>query len=216
MGFYNRYILPCCLDRACAIGPITKQRQKIVPRATGVVVEIGIGSGLNLPHYDASRVTKIIGVDPDDHIWTRSKARRAASPIEIERIGLSGEALPLEDNITDSVVVTYSLCTIPNPVKALQEMSRVLKTGGQILFTEHGKAPDASVHKWQNRIDPLWRKIAGGCHSGRDIPQLFKKAGLQIISLEQMYIPGPRVLSYNYWGSAQTAPSGQNKSRPNN
>lgn len=205
MKFYDRYILPCCLDRACAIGPITKQRQKVVPQARGHVVEIGIGSGLNLPHYDPEKVSKITGVDPDAHIWKRSKARRAACPIEIERIGLSGENLPLDDNTADTVLVTYSLCTIPDPVKALTEMARVLKPEGQILFTEHGKAPDADVYKWQKRIDPLWRRIAGGCHSGRDIPQLFAQAGLTLTALEQMYIPGPRVLSYNYWGAAKAA-----------
>ena len=203
MGFYDRYILPCCLDRACAIGPITKQREKIVPQAKGCVVEIGIGSGLNLPHYNPQAVTKIIGVDPDDHLWKRSQNRRESCPIEIERVGLSGENLPLEDDIADTVLVTYSLCTIPDPVKALREMARVLKAGGKILFTEHGKAPDSGVHKWQNRIDPLWGKIAGGCHSGRDIPDLFTQAGLKLTSLDQMYIPGPRVLSYNYWGAAQ-------------
>ena len=203
MTFYDRYILPCCLDRACAITPITKQRQKIVPLATGTVVEIGIGSGLNLPHYNSSSVTKIIGVDPDEHIWKRSEARRAACPIKIERIGLSGENLPLDDDIADTVLVTYSLCTIAKPVRALKEMARVLKPDGQILFTEHGKAPDASVQKWQTRIDPLWSRIAGGCHSGRDIPELFLQAGLTLTSLEQMYIPGPRVLSYNYWGAAR-------------
>ena len=111
--------------------------------------------------------------------------------------------MPLEDDIADTVLVTYSLCTIPDPVKALREMARVLKAGGKILFTEHGKAPDSGVHKWQNRIDPLWGKIAGGCHSGRDIPDLFTQAELKLTSLEQMYIPGPRVLSYNYWGAAQ-------------
>ncbi len=202
MKLYDRYILPCCLDKACAIGPITKQREKVVPFARGIVVEIGIGSGLNLPHYNAQIVTKIIGVDPDEHIWKRSKARRKACPIEIERIGLSGEDLPLDSASADTVLVTYSLCTIPDPVKALREMARVLKPGGQILFTEHGKAPDASVYKWQTRIDPFWSRIAGGCHSGRDIPALFSQAGLTLTTLEQMYIPGPRVLSYNYWGAA--------------
>ena len=200
MGFYDKYILPCCLDRACAIGPVSKQREKVVPRATGVVLEIGIGSGLNIPFYNPDKVSKIIGVDPDEHIWKRSAKRRAASPLEIERIGLSGEDIPLEDNMADSVVVTYSLCTIPDPIKALGEMKRILKPGGKILFTEHGKAPDAKVHRWQNRIDPIWGKLAGGCHAGRDIPTLFRQAGLEFESLEQGYIPGPKVLSYNYWG----------------
>lgn len=203
MGFYNKHILPLCLDKACGIGPITKQRAKIVPRAVGTVLEIGIGSGQNLPHYDVSKVGNIIGVDPDDHIWKRSAGRREACSIPVERIGLSGEAVPMDDNSVDTVVVTYSLCTIPDPVKALLEMKRIVKPGGEILFCEHGKAPDAGVHIWQNRIDPMWRKIAGGCHSGRDIPALLGEAGLNTEILEQMYIPGPRVLSYNYWGVAK-------------
>jgi len=203
MGFYSKHILPRCLDKACGIGPITKQREKIVPLAEGVVLEVGIGSGQNLPHYNPNTVSKIIGVDPDEHIWKRSKKRRAACPIDIERIGLSGEQIPLEKNTADSVVVTFSLCTIPDPVKALHEMKRILKPGGKILFSEHGKAPDAKVHNWQNRIDPLWKKIAGGCHSGRDIPELFRQADLTFEDLQEMYIPGPKVLGYNYWGVAK-------------
>jgi len=203
MGFYSKHILPRCLDKACGIGPITKQREKVVPLAEGVVLEIGIGSGQNLPHYNLDKVSKVIGVDPDEHIWKRSAKRRAAVPFEVERIGLSGEDIPLEKNTADSVVVTYSLCTIPDPVKALQEMKRILKPGGKILFSEHGKAPDAKVHKWQNRIDPIWGKIAGGCHTGRDIPALFKQADMVFEDLQEMYIPGPKVLGYNYWGVAK-------------
>ena len=202
MGFYNKHILPLCLDKACGIKPITKQREKVVPLAEGVVLEIGIGSGQNLPHYNASKVTKIIGVDPDEHIWKRSEVRRNNCSIPIERIGLSGEDIPLETNQVDSVVVTYSLCTIPDPIKALFEMKRILKPGGNIYFSEHGKAPDEKVHNWQNRIDPIWKKLAGGCHSGRDIPELFRQADLKFLDLQEMYIPGPKVLGYNYWGIA--------------
>lgn len=203
MGFYQRHILPCCLDKACGVKPITKQREKIVPLAHGVVLEIGIGSGQNLPFYDPSKVTKIIGVDPDDYIWKRSAQRRADCTIPVERIGLSGEDIPMDNDSVDSVVVTYSLCTIPDPVRALCEMARIVKAGGAIYFTEHGRAPDAGVAKWQARIDPLWGKIAGGCHSGRDIPALFAAAGIALDRLEQMYIPGPKVLSYNYFGIAR-------------
>jgi len=203
MGFYNQYVLPCCLDLACGTKPIRKQREKVVPLAKGLVLEIGIGSGQNLPHYNPDNVSKIIGVDPDEHIWKRSTKRRAACPIEIERIGLSGEDIPLDDNLADTVLVTYSLCTIPDPVKALGEMKRILKPGGQILFSEHGRAPDAKVAKWQDRIDPICGKIFGACHSGRDIPEIFKQADLKIDNLEEMYIPGPKVLSYNYWGAAR-------------
>ncbi|NNE57124.1 MAG: class I SAM-dependent methyltransferase [Hellea sp.] len=202
MGFYNRFILPRCLDMACGVKPINKQREKVVPHATGVVLEIGIGSGQNLPHYNSENVSKIIGVDPDDHIWKRSAKRREVSPIEIERIGLSGEEIPLDKNFADTVVCTYTLCTIPDPVKALYEMRRILRPGGKILFCEHGMAPDGKVARWQSRIDPIWKRIAGGCHSGRNIPELLKQADLKIEKLDQMYIPGPKVLSYNYWGSA--------------
>ena len=203
MGFYAKHILPRCLDAACGIGPISKQRGKVVPHAEGIVLEIGIGSGQNLPFYNPDKVSKIIGVDPDEHIWKRSAKRRADCEIEIERIGLSGEDIPLDKNIADTVVVTYSLCTIPDAVKALREMTRILKPGGKILFTEHGKAPDEAIHKWQRRIDPLWGKIAGGCRSGRDIPELFRQADLKFETLEEMYIPGPKVLGYNYWGAAR-------------
>ena len=171
--------------------------------AKGVVLEIGIGSGLNLPHYDTEKVSKIIGVDPDDHIWKLGTTRRNECQVDIERIGLSGEKIPLEDNLVDSVVCTYTLCTIPDPVKALHEMRRILKPGGQILFTEHGKAPDEKIYNKQVKMDRWWSKIAGGCHTSRDIPGLFTEAGLNMNSLETMYLPGgPKTLGFNYWGSA--------------
>lgn len=203
MGFYHKHVLPLCLDKACGVKPIYKQREKIVPLASGRVLEIGIGSGLNLPHYDVDKVSEIIGVDPDEHIWKRSKAMRERCPIPLSRIGLSGEDIPMDDNLVDSVVVTYALCTIPDPVRALREMARILKPGGAIYFSEHGQAPDAAVQKWQGRIDPIWSKIAGGCQSGRDIPALFTAADIGFERLEQMYIPGPKVLSYNYFGIAR-------------
>jgi len=202
MGFYSRHILPFCLDKTCGIGPIEKQRAKIVPQAKGRVVEIGIGSGHNLPFYDPKQVSSVMGVEPDEFIWRRSEARREHCSFPVTRLGLSGEAIPLENKSADTVLVTYSLCTIADPVLALREMKRILKPGGQILFCEHGRAPDFGVHKWQKRIDPVWKKIAGGCHSGRDIPALLREAGLSITQLEEMYIPGPKVLSYNYWGVA--------------
>ena len=202
MGFYQKHVLPLLLDQACACKPIRKQRQKIIPLAHGNVVEIGIGSGHNLPFYDQDKITKLIGIDPDEYVWKKSAKKRAMFHKPLERLGLSGESIPLDDKTADTVVVTYSLCTIPDPVAALKEMRRILKPGGKLLFCEHGKAPDAGVHKWQNRIDPIWSKIAGGCHSGRNIPALLDAAGLKTTELEQDYIPGPKVLSYNYWGQA--------------
>lgn len=202
MGFYSTKILPKFLDLACGSKPMEKQREKVIPQATGEVVEIGIGSGLNLPHYDPAKVIRVIGIDPDDAIWDKAAARVAACDFPVERLGLSGERLPLEDACADTVIVTYALCTIPDPVAALREMGRILRPGGQILFTEHGRAPDTRVARWQQRIDPVWKRLAGGCHTGRDIPSLFEQAGLKLARLEQMYIPGPKVLSYNYWGAA--------------
>jgi len=202
MGFYNRYIMPRMINCACGSKPIRKQREKVVPLAHGDVLEIGIGSGHNLPYYNPDKVTKIIGVDPDDHIWKRSKARREACPIPIERMGLSGEEIPMESDSVDCVVCTYTLCTIPDPIKAIHEMRRILKPGGQILFTEHGKAPEEAVFQKQLKLDRWWGKISGGCHTSRDIPSLFREAGLKLESLDEMYVPGPKSLSYNYWGAA--------------
>ena len=203
MGFYTKHILPRCLDKACSVRPVSKQRAKIIPLAKGRVLEIGIGSGLNLPHYDPSMVERVIGVDPDEHIWARSQKRREAAAFPIDRIGLSGEDIPMTSESVDTAVVTYSLCTIPDPIRALREMRRILKKDGEILFCEHGRAPDQNIAKWQKRIDPIWSKLAGGCQSGRDIPRLITEAGLKTLELNQLYIPGPRVLSYNYWGRAR-------------
>ena len=202
MGFYDRHIMPRVVDFACGMKPITYQRRLVVPAAEGVVLEIGIGSGLNLPFYQPAKVTKLIGVDPDDHLWARSRKRRAASPIPIERIGLSGEEIPLEAKTADTVVVTYALCTIPDPVQALKEMARVLKPGGKLIFSEHGEAPEPNIQKWQERIKPYWMKIAGGCRPGRPILDLLTQGGWREEHFEQGYIPGPKPLTYNYWGTA--------------
>lgn len=204
MGLYSRHILPHVLDQACATKSIRKQREKIIPLAYGDVVEIGIGSGHNLPYYDQDKVTKLIGIDPDEYVWKKAAPNRAKFHKPLERLGLSGESIPLPDACADTVVVTYSLCTIPDAVIALGEMRRLLKPNAKLLFCEHGQAPDAHIHKWQNRIDPFWKRISGGCHSGRDIPALLKSAGLNIDVLEQDYVPGPKILSYNYWGQAST------------
>jgi len=202
MGFYQRHVLPILLDKACGCKPIRKQRQKIIPLARGHVVEIGIGSGHNLPFYDQHKITQLTGIDPDKYVWEKSAKKRAAFSKPLQRLGLSGESIPMGDNCADTVVVTYSLCTIPDPVKALREMRRILKPEGKLLFCEHGKAPDIRVQKWQDRVDPLWSKIAGGCHSGRNIPALLAAAKFQVLKVEQDYIPGPKILSYNYWGQA--------------
>jgi ubiquinone/menaquinone biosynthesis C-methylase UbiE len=206
MGFYDTHILPRFINCACGTKPIMKQREKVVPRASGTVLEIGIGTGLNLPYYDAARVERLIGLDPSEKSWELAGDRAAHLEFDVEFIGLPGEQIPLEDDSVDTVLVTFSLCTIPDPVAALHGMSRVLRPGGSLIFCEHGKAPDANVCQWQDRINPFWRRIAGGCHVNRDIPQLLKAGGFDVVDMETSYLPGtPKFAGYNFWGSARVA-----------
>ena len=204
MGFYDKHILPRFINCACGAPPIMKQRQKVVPRASGTVLEIGIGTGLNLPFYDAARVDRLIGLDPSEESWALAGERAAHLDFDVEFIGLPGEEIPLETASVDTVLVTYALCTIPDPVSALQGMARVLRPGGELIFCEHGKAPDAGVRKWQDRINPFWQRIAGGCNLNRDIPALLGAGGFKVDEMDQMYLPkSPRFASFNYWGSAR-------------
>ncbi len=203
MGFYEKHVLPRMINCACGTKPIMKQREKVVPLAAGTVLEIGIGTGLNLPFYDQARVERLIGLDPSEESWELAARRAAHLDFEVEFIGLPGEEIPLEDDSVDTVLVTFALCTIPDPVSALRGMGRVLRPGGRLLFCEHGRAPDDGVRKWQDRINPLWRRIAGGCNLNRDIPRLLGDGGFQVAELQQRYLPGtPRFAGYNYWGSA--------------
>jgi ubiquinone/menaquinone biosynthesis C-methylase UbiE len=204
MGFYEKHILPHVINCACGTKPIRYQRKKVVPMASGTVLEIGIGTGLNLEHYDASRVDRVIGLDPSETSWKIAQKRAAGLEFPLEFIGLPGEEIPLDDNSIDTVLVTFSLCTIPDPVAALEGMARVLKPGGKLVFAEHGCAPDANVRKWQDRIDPFWKSIFGGCHLNRDIPALLGEGGFNVTQIDTMYLPStPRIAGYNYWGVAE-------------
>jgi ubiquinone/menaquinone biosynthesis C-methylase UbiE len=181
-----------------------RQRQKVVPEATGTVLEIGIGTGLNLPFYRSEKVDRLIGLDPSEQSWALAAERAAHLDFEVEFIGLPGEEIPLEDDSVDTVLVTYSLCTIPDPASALRGMARVLRPGGRLIFCEHGRAPDAAVSKWQDRINPLWRRMLGGCNLNRDVPGLLSEGGFAVERLETMYLPStPKFAGFNYWGSAQ-------------
>lgn len=203
MGFYDKYILPHMINCACGTKPVTRQREKVVPLASGTVLEIGIGTGLNLRHYDGDKVDRVIGLDPSEESWKIARKRNPKLPFELEFIGLSGEQIPLPDNSVDTVMVTYSLCTIPEPTLALEGMRRVLKPGGKLVFCEHGEAPDPGVRMWQDRINPLWKAIAGGCNLHRPIPRLVEDSGFVIASMDTMYLPGtPRIAGFNYWGVA--------------
>lgn len=202
MSFYEERILPHLINKACSASPNQKQRQKIVPLAEGRVLEIGFGSGLNVPFYDTGKVRKVWALEPSRGMRTKAAPLVAASTLDIEFIDLPCEEIPLDANSADTVLVTYTLCTISNAVAALEGMRRVLKPGGRLLFCEHGRAPDENIRRWQNRINPAWRKIAGGCNMNRNIPALVEAGGFRMLTDERMYIPGVKVLSYNYWGSA--------------
>jgi ubiquinone/menaquinone biosynthesis C-methylase UbiE len=203
-NWYDRNVLPYLVNLACGGKPIRKQRLKVIPLASGRVLEVGIGTGLNMPHYDRARVTAIVGVDPGLRMQRLALERIRRSGIEVRLVGLSAEKLQADDASFDTVVSTYTLCSIVDPVAALREMRRVLVPGGRLLFSEHGKAPDAGVAKWQARLQPYWSKVAGGCMLDRDIPALLREAGFQP-EVQSRYLPGPRILSYHYWGVAVAA-----------
>ena len=206
MGLYNRYVVPWLVNLSCGTKPIRRQRQKVVPMAEGRVLEVGIGSGLNFPFYNADRVDVVIGLDPAPEMLTRARRNAEGLPFPVEWLGLEGENIPLEDNSVDTVVLTYTLCTIPDALAALGQMRRVLKPGGRLVFCEHGRAPDAKVARRQNRLNPIWRRLAGGCNLNRDTINLLQTGGFRIETQECMYLPGtPRFAGYNVWGTAQTA-----------
>lgn len=200
-NWYDRHLLPRLLDLACGGKPIRRQREKVIPQAEGDVLEVGIGTGLNMPFYQRARIRRIVGVDPSMQMHPLALRRIRAADLPVELIGLSAERLPLADASFDSVVCTYTLCTIPEPVAALRELARVLRPGGKLLFSEHGRAPDASVRRWQDRLQPIWGPLAGGCQLGRDIPALLSEGGFRP-EVQSRYIPGPRFASYHYWGEA--------------
>ena len=205
MGLYDRYVLPRMLDFMMGLEPIMRQRAKVVPLAHGRVLEIGIGSGLNLSFYDKNKVSKVVGLDPSPELAVMARRRAAEAGIEVDWLALSSERIPLPDDSVDSIVITYTMCTIPDVHSALVEMRRVLKPGASMYFSEHGLAPDDNVRKWQNRLNPYWGKIAGGCNINRNVPRLLDAAGLRAQRIDTMYLPGPRPMTYTYWGSATKA-----------
>ena len=203
MGFYADRILPHLVDKACSTKPSRKQREKIVPRARGDVLEVGFGSGLNLPFYSPGEVRKILALEPSAGMRQKARPVVERSGLDVEFIDAPAEDIPLPPDSVDTVVISYTLCTIPDAEAALESVRRVLRPGGQLLFCEHGLAPDAAVRRWQRRLSPAWSRVAGGCNLDRDIPALLAGGGFETILDERMYIPGLRMLSYNYWGIAR-------------
>ncbi len=202
MGFYAQYVLPRIIDLAMRNKEAARLRAAWIPLASGEVLEVGVGSGLNLAFY-SSKVRRVYGVDPSLELQRIARQRAGTGPIRVEFLSQSAEdALPLADASIDTVVVTWTLCSIANAPKALRQMKRVLKTNGRLIFLEHGRAPDSRVTAWQDRLTPVWRRMAGGCHLNRKIDELITTAGFQITELRTCYLPGPRPMSYTYQGIA--------------
>ena len=202
MNLYDQHVLPHLIDFACGMGAVMKTRAQIVPLAEGRVLEIGIGSGLNLSFYDPQRVEVVVGVDPSADMQRLARDRAARCQIPVEMIALELGQIQAEDASFDDIVCTFTLCTIPDAVAALGEMRRVLKPGGRLLFCEHGLAPDLPVARWQKRLTPLWKPLAGGCHLDRDIPALITAGGFHIRQLDTGYLKGPRPMTHVYRGWA--------------
>ncbi|MCP4672233.1 MAG: class I SAM-dependent methyltransferase [Desulfobacula sp.] len=202
MRVYDKYILPKLIHWVCSHNDITSQRKKLIPHARGKVLEIGIGSGLNLPFYKAGNIDCLWGIEPLKQLQKIAEQNASDTPFNINFIGRSGEDIPLENSSADTIVVTYTLCTILDIHKALKEMHRVLKPNGNLIFCEHGKAPAKNIAKWQNRLNPAWKRIAGGCNLNRDIPNLIKNCGFKIKHLDMMYMGNLKLISFNYQGFA--------------
>jgi len=204
LGLYNKYILPKFINCACGSKPIDYQRGKLVPYAKGIVLDIGIGSGLNIPFYNKSNINHLYGLDPSPELLEIAMKVAKTHELDIEFLECGAESIPLADDSIDTIVITYTMCTIPDISLSNAEMFRVLKPNGKLLFCEHGLAPDKRVAKWQKIINPVWNKIAGGCNLNRDIPKLIESSGLKISEIEEMYLPStPKFAGYNYWGIAE-------------
>lgn len=199
-NFYDDHILPHAIDAICGLPTFERGRAEIVPQASGRVLEVGIGTGRNLPYYRPEQIKCLCGIDPGLH--PKAGKRAKAAGLEITPMPLSAEKIPVDDHSFDCVVSTFTLCTIPDVGAALAEMRRVLAPGGKLLFLEHGAAPDPGVRRWQDRITPFWKPLAGGCNLNRQISDLIGAAGFKIESLDHRYHPGPRFLTYLYSGVA--------------
>ena len=204
MGVYAKYVLPRFIDLSMRNKETTRVREEWVPHARGNVLEIGIGSGLNLPFY-SREVGRIYGLEPSPELRKLARTRSIGKDIHVEFFSQSAEEpIPLPDQSVDTVVTTWTLCSIPDPLRALRQMKKVLKPDGHLIFVEHGRAPDSGVAVWQDRLTPVWKRIGGGCHLNRKIDDLLLKAGFSIEELKTTYLPGPRPMTYTYQGLAHS------------
>jgi ubiquinone/menaquinone biosynthesis C-methylase UbiE len=203
MSFYREHIYPHLVSALGNPKPIAEIRKRIIPLANGDVLEIGVGPGVNFPHYDPAKVQKIYALEPNPGMMGRAEAQRRRTSLRVEFIGLPGERIPLPDASVDTVVSTFTLCTIPGVADALKGLRRVLKPDGKFIFFEHGRAPDVPVQRWQKRTEPLFQWAFEGCHVTRDIPMLISEAGFWIDKVEHGYLaPFPKSGTYCWWGTA--------------
>ena len=202
MGFYRRHIVPWLTHLSMRQEQLLPYRQQAVGAAEGRVLEIGVGSGLNLPLY-RGLVSSVIGLEPSPELLRMARSRASAATVPVSLLDASAEAIPLDAGSVDTVVTTWTLCTIPDISRALSEMRRVLKPGGTLLFVEHGRAPEPGVARWQDRLDPLWSHLAGGCHLNRKMDDLLTQGGFRIETLKNPRLPGPPTHTFLYQGRAR-------------
>ena len=202
MSLYARYVLPRLIDLGMRSAEATRFRAKLVPGAGGIVLEIGVGSGLNLRFYP-SQVNRVVAIDPSHELLRMARERSGAAATTIHLVQASAEAMPFPTASIDTAVMTFTLCSIAHPERALAEIRRVLKPSGELRFAEHGLAPDERVQRWQHRLNPMWRRVAGGCNLDRRIDTLIASAGFRIVELAAEYVKGPRLMTYIYSGHAR-------------
>ena len=202
MGFYEEWILPALIDLSMRNKRLRPYRERVAGAAEGRVLDVGVGSGLNLPFY-ARQAQEVFGLDPSPRLLERARRNRQRADVRVHLLEGSAERIPLADRSMDTIVMTWTGCSIPEVRTALLEMRRVLKIGGRLRFVEHGRAPEPGVARWQDRLDPLWLRFSGGCHLNRKIDDLLSDAGFRIDRLEAGYIPGPRIMTFLYEGEAR-------------
>ena len=205
MSWYAEHVLPRLIQTACSSEGVSEIRERVVPLATGRVLEVGMGSGLNLPFYDRDRVELVWGLEPSAAMRSRAEPVIEASGLDVRVLDEPGEAIPLDDDSVDTVVLTYTLCSIDDWHAALAQMRRVLKPGGTIVFSEHGLAPDAAVRRWQHRLNPVWNVFAGGCNLNRPIVEGLESAGFEMVQVDGEYRGAPKAATFTTWGVC-TAP----------
>lgn len=205
-GLYDRLLVPRLTHGLCGLKIITKQRQRVVPRAEGVVVEIGLGSGLNLAHYDPDKVMRVIGIEPDAAMLDIAGRAVAKAPFEVEILNEGAEKMSLDSHLADTVVVTYTFCSIPELAAAMAEIRRVMKPSGRLVFAEHGRSLRPGAARWQDRLNPYWKRLAGGCNINRDPAEHLRRSGFRIEEVENFSLPMvPHIIGHQYVGSARAA-----------